>query len=216
MQMMSNKDIYEKKAVIFDVDGTLYNQSHMRIYMFIRLVSFYSLHLKSIKELIAIYYFRKLREEEKYRASGIEKITEIVAERLHIKTDIVASAIKKWMFEIPLDVINKCSYSDVISCARKFRDAEKKIIIYSDYPAEEKLSALEIPYDYIFVSGEGYLQELKPSIHAMKHILHSTELSPNEIIYIGDRDEKDGTSAKLVGIQYCDIHHFRRLISKHV
>lgn len=209
---MSKKDLLEKKAYIFDVDGTLYCQRQMRIKMFVRLMCYYVSHLKSIKELIAIYYFRKLREKEKYRSFSIDKLSEIVADCLSISVDTVSSAIQKWMFEVPLEIIHECSYLEVVSFAKSLYKAGKKIIIYSDYPAKAKISVLEMPYDYIFISGEEGLQELKPSMFAMKHILHSTKLSPDEILYIGDRDKKDGASAELVDIAYCDIQHLRKII----
>ena len=59
---------------IFDVDGTLYSQKNVRIKMFFRLVRFYGLRMHRLKELHALYCFRKLREKEDCRNKNFEDL----------------------------------------------------------------------------------------------------------------------------------------------
>ena len=211
--MNMNYDVFsQKEAFIFDVDGTLYSQTHMRTQMFFRLIFYYVFHLCSFKELLAIYIFRRLREDERFRAFSIEDLFGIVAERLNMSEKAVAASIQRWMFTIPLEIIANCSFKDVIEFAKKMHQTGKNIIIYSDYPAKEKISALDMPCDFMFISGEENLPELKPSIVAMNYIINQTGFSPDKLVYIGDRDRKDGESARALEISYCDIRQFRKLI----
>ena len=202
-------EITEKKGFIFDVDGTLYNQSQMRLKMLLTLLFYYLLHIRNLKELLAVYYFRKYRESEENRAVDMNGLYGLVGERLHISAQTVEATIQKWMFEVPLKIIQDCAYNEVIAFAHKMHSEGKTIIIYSDYPAEEKLIRLDMPSDHIFVSGSKHLPEVKPCATAMHHILEVTQLPSEDLVFIGDRAEKDGASAKLVNMAYCDIHSLR-------
>ena len=48
---------------IFDVDGTLYPQKTVRLRMFFRLIRALLTGSLSIRELYAIYYFRKIKDQ---------------------------------------------------------------------------------------------------------------------------------------------------------
>lgn len=207
-------EITEKKGYIFDVDGTLYNQLRMRLKMLLTLLFYYLLHLKDLKELLAVYYFRKYREAEENRALNMDGLYSLVGKRLHISPQSVEAAIQKWMFEVPLKIIQDCAYNEVIAFARKMHAEGKTIIIYSDYPADEKLLRLDMPNDHVFVSGSKQLPEVKPCAIAMDHILAVTQFSSDDLIFIGDRPEKDGVSAMLVNMAYCDIQSLRAYLKK--
>lgn len=203
-------DIANKKGFIFDVDGTLYNQKQMRVRMLFTLLGYFLFHPRQLKELMAIYHFRKHRENEKYRAMSMDGLFQVVADQLRIDKQTVAAAIQKWMFDVPLEIIQKCAYDEVIAFANRMHHEGKRIIIYSDYPAAEKLQKLNMPGDEIFVSGDEHLPELKPSLSAMQHILQTAQIPAEELVFIGDRDEKDGASARLAGMPYCDVQQLRK------
>ena len=207
-------EITEKKGYIFDVDGTLYNQPQMRLTMLLTLLFYYLLHMWKLKELLAVYYFRKYREATDNRALDMNGLYDLVSKRLHINAQTVEKTVQKWMFEVPLNIIQDCAYDEVIAFAHKMHSEGKTIIIYSDYPAEEKLLRLDMPNDHIFVSGSEHLPEVKPCATAMHHILEVTQFSSKDLVFIGDRSEKDGESAKLVNMEYCDIRSLRTYLQK--
>ena len=193
---------------IFDVDGTLYSQKRVRIAMAFRLMSYYLFRPFCIKELFVLYQFRKRREYAEFKSYSIEKLCSAVGEKYHISADNVKQVVQKWMFEVPLDLIAKHRFKKVIDFINQQRNSNKMIVIYSDYPAIDKLLALDVAYDYVFISGENGLIEQKPSFIAMKHILACINLPVNELCYIGDRDDKDKASAEMMSISYCDIREF--------
>ena len=204
--------IGEKSGFIFDVDGTLYSQPRMRGMMFVKLFSHYAIRPWKWKELYAIWFFRKCREKAQYRSFSMKRLYATVARQAGMCAEDVESVIHRWMFEVPLDVLRCCSFPNVISFIRRMYAEGKKIVIYSDYPAMEKLSVLDVPFHFLFVSGESGLPALKPCAQAMRYIVDKTGLSPQTLLYIGDREEKDGRSARLIPIDYLDVREFQKRI----
>ncbi len=51
------------KAVIFDTDGTLYDQRKLRLHMFVTLLTYYLPRPWRLRKLAILRKFRKLREE---------------------------------------------------------------------------------------------------------------------------------------------------------
>ena len=198
---------------IFDVDGTLYSQNKVRIAMLFRLLVYYAFRPFQWRKLCALFLFRRLQEDPGSRGKSIDEICMEVSKRLSLPKSAVHWTVRFWMFENPLDLLLKYRYEDVFEFIKYEHCSGKRIIIYSDYPAAEKLNIMRIPYDLLFVSGEKDIKEQKPSAEAMGKIIAASKLTTDELIYIGDRDDRDRASAELGHITYCDIHTFRRNIS---
>ena len=192
---------------IFDVDGTLYSQKKVRRVMFLRLCVYYALRPFLWKELCALALFRRLREVRELR-KNVDELCGEVSRRLNMSELAVCRTVRFWMFENPLDLLLKYRYDTVFEFMKRAHSAGKKIIIYSDYPAAEKLAAMRIPYDLLFVSGENGISEQKPSAEAMRKILDASGLAADKLFYIGDRDDRDKASAELAHIAYCHIADF--------
>ncbi len=62
MNITKHKKITEYKAVIFDLDGTLYFQTKLRLIMACCLGGYYVSHFWKFKELLALKKFREVRE----------------------------------------------------------------------------------------------------------------------------------------------------------
>ena len=205
-------DLEKFDNYILDVDGTLYSQKKLRIRMLLRLIIYYGLRPFKIKELFALIYFRKLREDPLYKNESIDKLYILIKKKTNLDVFITEKVIQKWMFTSPLNILKKYAYDDVIDFINEQHKIGKKIIIYSDYPAKDKLNKLEIEFDNIFASGEDGIIEQKPSLNAMKKILKDTDIDINSTLYVGDRNDRDKISADLVGIKYCDIKKFKKKI----
>ena len=203
----------EAGGYIFDVDGTLYPQKKVRVNMALRLTKYYLIRPFKWKEVAAIYYFRKLRENEKYKSQPMEYLYKNISLRLGVPEKAIFETIHRWMFTEPLDLLKKYRYTEITDFIIKKYNEGTKIIIYSDYPALDKLKAMGIKYNSVYTSCDESIQEQKPSERAMKKILQDIKIPPEKIIYIGDRDEKDKKSAEIIGIKYYDIDEFRNIIS---
>ena len=76
--------------------------------------------------------------------------------------------------------------------------------IYSDYGfVLDKLEALGIDskqFDLIVDAPE--LGALKPSAACAKRLMEMLEADPKTTLFVGDRDDKDGESARAVGAKF--------------
>lgn len=199
------QDIKNKKAYIVDVDGTLYSQIKMRIYMSVKLICYYALHVYRYKELICLYRFRQMRESAAYNKASIEQLCRILSARVEMSAEEIRGIIDQWLFKVPLKIINKCRYDGIIDFLNDAYFEGRKVFIYSDYPAEDKLKVLRMDYDCLYYPEKVKIYELKPSKTMMGHIAESIGMPVDEILFIGNRDEKDKRSAELIGIDYCDV-----------
>lgn len=198
---------------IFDVDGTLYNQKKLRRGMLLRLMAYYGLRIHRMREPYAIYLFRKLREKPECKSMRFDELYGIIERKVGLSSAVIAGVIQRWMFDEPLDLIRKTAYTDLIRFIKRQRENGKKIIIYSDYPASDKLKSLELPFDYMFTFSENGINEQKPSLNVMNQIVNTIKVPSDRLIYVGDRDDKDKKSAEMMQIQYYDIADFLKIIA---
>lgn len=197
---------------ILDVDGTLYSQTKLRCAMIWRLLKYYILRPLRFRELLIINSFRKVRNDPENKAATIDELYGKVAVRTRLPESSVAEVIQKWMFEVPLDLIRRYAYKELTAFINHQHMNGKKVAVYSDYPAEDKVKAAGLECDVFFISNCGGLTEQKPSPSDAGLILDTMELSPASILYIGDREDKDKASADLMKVRYCDVSFVRELI----
>lgn len=174
--MISQNELSKYKVVITDVDGTLYRQRPVRIFMASQIL------LKDILVVPELLSFRKKREKG------------LLVEP--------SERVKKWMYEKPLSVINKWRNSQLLAELNEYKKNGGIVIAYSDYPAKEKLKALGLECDQIYDPESKAFVALKPDSGTLQNILKDYKLSPKECIYIGDRDEKDGLCAKACDVKF--------------
>jgi len=201
---MTAIDWSKKKMVIFDVDGTLYDQRRLRFYMLCRLLSYYLLRPLRVGELRILKVFR--RERERHISEPVKNLEQAqyiwAARYLGIGADKIFSVVEQWIFNAPLQYMPFCRYPGVTELFHNLRKNQIKIAILSDYPAINKLKALGLEADLIVAATDGSVDRLKPDPRGLFHILDLEDLSVNDCIYIGDRNEHDGECARRACMQY--------------
>ena len=71
----------------------------------------------------------------------------------------------------------------------------------------EKLEALDIdPAQFDLVISAPELGALKPSEPCARRVLEMLEAKPETTLFVGDREDKDGASAKAVGARFLLIN----------
>lgn len=222
-KIVMKKIIRDYKAILFDVDGTLYEQKKLRITMGLHLISFFLLHPGRLKEIRILMEYRSVREHWENISSPVTTSSQpsaggdnacgdacnlealqyqYTAQKLHIPYETVENTVKYWMHQYPLQFLPR--YQDNILSDFLVTIRKQSIITaaYSDYPAADKLTALGIDADYIFCSSDPNINCMKPDTKAMYTILETLQLAPQEVLMIGDRYSKDGLAAKNVGMDF--------------
>lgn len=188
--------------VVFDVDGTLYNQNALRGHMLRKLMVHYGLRPWFAKELKVLQSFRRQREAHAgHRGGGISELQyHWTAEETGRSAERVEAIVTRWMLEIPLPLLKRYRFHGI----SEFFDAlkEKNIIraIYSDYPYEQKLEALELQVDCGVDSTQPHVDAFKPDARGLEYLLALNDIDPKLCVFIGDRDERDGACARNAGV----------------
>ena len=111
--VLDSKINYENtRLVIFDVDGTLYNQKELRFYMFIYILIFLIIFPYKFKEILVIWKFRKQREkfENNLESKKIifDEECKKISKDLNIDVKEIKYIVNKWLIDKPLIFLKKC------------------------------------------------------------------------------------------------------------
>ena len=216
-----NKPITEYKAIVFDLDGTLYYQRRLRIKMAWMLGSYYLCHFWRVKELFIVKKFREVRENwetisqtdengsdvhgctlNKPELSLEEKQYKYVAKVMNCSADQVKNTVVMWIYDKPLKAVAETADRELISIIEKLKQEGRKIFIFSDYPIEDKLKALSLSVDGMYAATDERLNELKPSPKGLNLIMEDHAIKSDDILMVGDRMSRDGEAAVNAGCDY--------------
>ena len=118
----------------------------------------------------------------------------------------VEEILREWLIERSRKILRFCVRKKVLAAVKANQLRGVKMIVYSDNPVREKLRAIAFIPDASFCADE--LRCMKPDAHGLKKILSTFELVPDEVLYIGDRDDRDGLCARAAGVNYLDVKQF--------
>ncbi len=198
-------EIEKYKAVIFDLDGTLYNNKGLPM----------KLVLGDIRNMFVLGAERKARKQIKgidfKDAAGVydalfQKMTEV-------KKSLTIEKARRWYQDryMPLQVAILGMYFDIRPLTIELLEAMKarnlKVILYSDYGHEsEKIEALGIPQNlFDGIVSAAKMGGLKPARTSMERLMKQFELTADSTLYIGDREDTDGESARAVGMDFFNV-----------
>lgn len=183
IQMRFENDQFPK-GWIFDVDGTLYDQTKLRRRMALDILVFCLSHSVSIREIYIVSRFRKEREKLSVsKAKNIEKLQyEHVAQAMNISEEDVRKTVQKWIFEKPLPYLAAIRHPGVCKLFKEIKRQNIPIAIYSEYPASAKLEAIGISADIVVCSTDHDVDSFKPDTKGLHVTARKLGLSPAECI----------------------------------
>ena len=190
------------RLVVFDVDGTLYDQRALRWTM-LRHLLLDALQSGSIGTLKTISRFRRVREE--LAETGAEEFVTLqysrTAEQAGMDAADVRRLVEDWMERRPLPHLRAARFPGLAELFQRLRERGTTIGVWSDYPAHDKLQALGLQADIVCSAGDTGIGRLKPCPTGLHAVMAQAGCEPGETIMIGDRQERDGLAAEAAGVR---------------
>lgn len=190
----------ELKAVVFDVDGTLYSQWELLRCS----LGFYIRNFHFVSDYMRIR--RRLRDSQLWYEAGnredlCRKQAEMYAETRGIPV-LEAGVLLQEKIYIAWEKTfkNVRPFRYVPEVLKSLRKRGYIVGAMSDFPVRKKLRyiGLENCWDYAFTSEEsGYL---KPHGAAFRYLVGKLSLDPNQILYVGNHYHYDIEGAKNAGL----------------
>lgn len=176
------RQLTEYRALIVDLDGTLYFQKPVRLAMLKQM----ALHFWRLREFLIVKKYRKLFE------AGLTE-----RERLAQLPADAEAVVHEWMIVRPLPYIAKYRDKTLISLLEQAMHSGVTVYVCSDYPVEEKLAALRFKPEKAFSAED--LGCMKPNAAGVQRILSEQDIPAESCLVIGDRQSKDGLLASNLG-----------------
>jgi HAD superfamily hydrolase (TIGR01549 family) len=190
------------RLVVFDVDGTLYDQRGLRFRM-LREMLLASIRSRDIDFIRVLRAYRRIREElgDSLHQDFERELTSRTAALVGCSEDEVRATAGEWLERRPLRHLIRYRYPRLPELFRGLRKHGKKIGIFSDYPAPAKLAALELDADVVVCASDADVGVLKPHPRGLQVLMARAATSPAETILIGDRPERDGLAAQAAQVR---------------
>jgi FMN phosphatase YigB (HAD superfamily) len=76
--------------------------------------------------------------------------------------------------------------------------------LFSDFPAQEKLKALEVEefFEVVLSAQDEEVQRFKPDPRGLEVVLRELGVEPQDAVYVGDRHSLDGVAAHRAGMDF--------------
>ena len=195
------------RAVLFDLDGTLYHQSPVRKRMAIELGLFLLRSpFRGPKTVRGISVFRKLREDLRELGQAEESLEELQythpAAEAGLDADRLRKDVEEWMIRRPLPFVAANARKELSQVLEGLRSRGLELGVYSDYPVREKLEAMGCRsfFSLELCSTDAEINAFKPHPRGFLHACERWGLQPEEVLFVGDREDVDAGGARNAGM----------------
>jgi HAD superfamily hydrolase (TIGR01509 family) len=202
-------DVRHREAVVFDVDGTLYEQAPVRAAIMRRLARAYvSTPVDGWRTLRALRAYRKAQEilrrsPETAETDVARAQIDLAARHTRLSRELIAASVTRWMEKEPLDLVARAQHHGMAGVLRALKARGVRLAALSDYPAEAKLEAMGIRplFDVIVTAQDDEIRAFKPNPRGLRVALQRLGVTPSQALYVGDRVDVDARAAAAAGVR---------------
>lgn len=187
--------------VVFDVDGTLYDQRRLRAAMMMELAA-HTLRARELDTARVIWRYRQILEIlGRTSADFLTAQYDLTAAACGRPVPAVSAVVEEWMNRRPLPWLRACRFPGVEALFRAAVQARIWVGVFSDYPALDKLAALGLQADFIVSAGDHDVRRLKPHPEGLRKLLKLAQVRPGRALMIGDRVDREAEAARRLGMR---------------
>jgi FMN phosphatase YigB (HAD superfamily) len=193
------------EAVIFDVDGTLYDQPRLRRIMCRELaLHFIRSPVNGLGTIKTLAVFRRIRERmPSMEITNLAQATyTMTAQRLNYPLDQVRQIVHEWMFQRPLRHLPSCKFPGLDSFLDYLTMRGVATAVFSDYPAQAKTQSMGLKFSLLLDAEDERVDRLKPDPKGLIVCSELLGLDTAECLFVGDRDDRDGECARRAGTPF--------------
>jgi HAD superfamily hydrolase (TIGR01549 family) len=205
--------MHSLKAVLFDLDGTLYDARRLRRRIATRmLAALLRSPAEGIAAIRAIAGYRRAHEELRAAPPNADLAAAQLAraaELARMPERSVRTYLDRWFEREAIAILREIGSAETRPVLQRLRERGLRLAVVSDYPAVEKLHALGLEgcFDAVVSSRDDGIQRLKPDPAGLLAALARIEVAPRQAIYVGDRMDVDGACARAAGVQFILLAH---------
>jgi HAD superfamily hydrolase (TIGR01509 family) len=198
------------RAIILDLDGTLYRQDALRTAMLLRLVRACALRpLSGWRTMRVLRAYRHAQEHLRDAAAAAQPSANLAEAQIHRTSELTGAApdfvrecVSRWMEHEPLDLVPRNIRPGLLAFLHASKARGLHLGVLSDYPAEAKLTALGLDgiFDVVLTAQSPDVGVFKPHPRGLLLAAERLQVRPSECVYIGDRAEVDGQAAAAAGM----------------
>jgi HAD superfamily hydrolase (TIGR01549 family) len=195
------------RAVVFDVDGTLYWQRGLRWRMLWDLLFSALVSSRTREDLRILRRFREIRETlgERVREGFAEAQYRLPAEALGVTPERVAEAVRRWIHERPPRYLRRYRVEGIEKWMEELRARGVRLGVYSEYPAEAKIRALGLSVDAAVASTDPEVDAFKPDAKGLQVVMKRLGVPVERTLFVGDREDRDRPCAEAAGVAFLRV-----------
>jgi HAD superfamily hydrolase (TIGR01509 family) len=198
------------RAVLFDVDGTLYHQTPLRAVMACELGVAWSRAPRSggtrATTWRVLRAFRHVREELRQLGRSAAPLDDIQYARTAAQTGVDAAVVRAvvddWIFTRPLRHIPRFQRAGVREAIEGLRASGIDAGVFSDYPTRTKVEACGLSdlFSIQVCATDPDVNAFKPHPRGFLRACERWGRPPDEVVYVGDRADVDAAGACAAGM----------------
>jgi FMN phosphatase YigB (HAD superfamily) len=191
-------------CIIFDLDGTLYNQTALRRRMVAVMVRTLLRDPRCLREIMIVRWVRAYREELAERSARNAAILQYraAAERFGRDEEEIEMIVDEWIQRRPLALLPSCRLPAAAQLLISLRQRGIRTAVLSDYPPGAKLHVLGLRVDEAACTTDSFPGTLKPDPSALSLLISRLGFDVAECLYVGDRNDRDGEMARRAGMRF--------------